>query len=385
MSYLNLQLTSEEKLLLFLCRRDFDETVRKKIGNVISNVSDWNRFADLANRHGIIALCRDNLLKTCYHRSIPGNVWAILENGYYKSLARNTFIYKSLEEISNEALRENIKIVLLKGLALEKTVYGNKGLRQMNDLDLLATPGDAMKLRDLLLNEGYTSAPMISRVYEKKMFVEGKHLPAMYKNGLSTEIHFKLFEQKRNSLTEEIIESSSMIPGTMNLFIPDAQLHFLYLIKHLDKHEKDDYSQLRLYMDLIFMIDDGDQIIDDNLYKKANDAGVLNILKEKLTFIEVLQTAINDNTKLYDIPLPDIQRLTRLLREPEKFRSGQPSALKPLKNVPGIFNKFLFITGYMLPSMNYLKYYYQCENKMIKKILAYPRWWIHIVYKFWNL
>jgi hypothetical protein len=376
---LSLQLTSEEKLLLALCRRNYDETTREKISNVISNITTWNSFAGLANRHGIIALCRDNLLKTGNHRNIPEDVWGNLENGYYKSLARNTFIYKCLEEISSIASREKIKIVLLKGLILEKTVYGNKGIRQMNDLDLLVKPDDAMKLRNLLMNEGYTSSPMISRIYEKKLFVEGKHLPAMYKNGLSAEIHIKLFEQKGNSLTEEIIESASLMPGTLNLFIPDTQLHFLYLIKHLDKHEKDDYSQLRLYMDLMFMIDEyGAQINNDNLYKKANDAGLLNILKEKLSFISLLKIAIDDISTIDD------NRLTNLVREPEKFRSAPEPALKPLKNISGFLNKALFIAGYMLPSMNYLSYYYKCENKKAQKILAYPRWWINIVHKLWN-
>ena len=64
-------------------------------------------------------------------------IWTILHTAYLKSLTNNTIIYTHLKEIVALAKKENIKIVLLKGLALEKTVYGNKGLRQLSDIDHL--------------------------------------------------------------------------------------------------------------------------------------------------------------------------------------------------------------------------------------------------------
>src|SRR5664280_884465 len=202
------QLLPEEKLLLCLCRLSFSDQQKAEICDLVKQITNWPRFVTLANEHGIIALCRHNLVTLHCDATIPEKYREILHAGYLKSLSRNTKMFELLKEVLSIAASENIKVVLLKGLALEKTIYGNSGLRQMNDLDILVRIEDAIKLRNLLLKNSFKSQPAISPLHEKILPSYGKHLPEMYKNGLSVEIHFKLFEQKGNSLTEQFIENS---------------------------------------------------------------------------------------------------------------------------------------------------------------------------------
>ena len=115
----------------------------------------------------------------------------IMHSAYLKNLSRNTFLYNQLEEIDSLAEKENIKIVLLKGAALEKTLYGNKGLRQMSDIDILVGHDKAALLRRILLKTDLNLAPLVSRFSRKNNAGFGKHLPEMYKNGIAVEIHFK--------------------------------------------------------------------------------------------------------------------------------------------------------------------------------------------------
>jgi len=230
-------LTAEEKLLISLCRPDFTEKQKLEIRDQMKEVKDWDYFVNSANEHGIIALCWYNLSETGNSNYVPQKQLRILYSSYLKNLSRNTFLTKQLEEIASLAKKENIKIVLLKGLALERTVYRNKNLRQTNDIDILVRQDKAGLLRKILLKNGYKSAPMISYFHEKIMPAYGKHLPEMYKNGIAVEIHFKLFDQKDNSLTENLLNRSVLAENEPEIYYPDPFSFFLYLVKHLDKHE----------------------------------------------------------------------------------------------------------------------------------------------------
>jgi hypothetical protein len=89
-----------------------------------------------------------------------------LRSSYLLSLSRNTYLYSSLAGITGLIKTENIKVVLLKGLALEKTLYGDKGLRQMTDIDLLVGQDDVLPIRKILIRNGFRSS-LKSPLYKK--------------------------------------------------------------------------------------------------------------------------------------------------------------------------------------------------------------------------
>ena len=79
-----------------------------------------------------------------------------------KSLSRNTFNTESLGEVLRLLNDEKIKTVLLKGMALEITVYGNAGLRQMSDVDILISRDECIRARNILIRMDYVSLPVKS-------------------------------------------------------------------------------------------------------------------------------------------------------------------------------------------------------------------------------
>jgi hypothetical protein len=55
---------------------------------------------------------------------------------------------------------------------------------------------------------------------------------------------------------------------------PSPQIFFLYLVKHLWQHEMNNESQLRLYTDLVVLIEKHyDEILNYNLLKYASKCG----------------------------------------------------------------------------------------------------------------
>ena len=152
-------LTPEERLLITLCRISLTEKQKREIGNLIKEIRDWDNFVRMSNEHGVIALCWYNINRLGKNNKIPYKISEILHSAYLKNLTRNAFLFKQLDEVALLATKYGIRIVLLKGLALEKTVYGNRGLRQMTDIDILVRKEDAALMRKILLQDG-TLLPM---------------------------------------------------------------------------------------------------------------------------------------------------------------------------------------------------------------------------------
>ncbi|MBN1621410.1 MAG: nucleotidyltransferase family protein [Endomicrobiales bacterium] len=70
-------------------------------------------------------------------------------------LVRNLLILSQLEEIIERTSRENIPILLLKGIALIETIPEYSKERVMDDMDLLVKSEDKSRVREILYSLGY--------------------------------------------------------------------------------------------------------------------------------------------------------------------------------------------------------------------------------------
>jgi len=377
-----IRLSYEERLLLSICRLEFSDQQKSEIRELLKEIRDWDHFVKLANEHGIIAMCWYNINQIGATSDIPRGSLEILHSAYLKSLMRNTFLYNHLAGVASLANENNIKIVLLKGIALEKTVYGNKGFRQMSDIDILVRKDEAASLRRILLKNGFTTAPLVSRFHEKIMPAYGKHLPEMYKKGVAVEIHFRLFDDRENHLTEELFNTAGELPGDESkVCYPEPQLHFLYLIKHLEKHEKSGFSQLRLYTDLLVLLSlYSSQIINDRLFEYAKMANLENAVADKLILLNIYWGFAIPGHLKYSVEKFKTEsvnaKFVEFLRHPGAGQDdGESESLgKLIGDVPGFINKLLLTTGHIFPSVSYIKYRYKIKTTF-GAVLYYPVRW----------
>lgn len=381
-------LTVEEKLLLSLCRMDFTEYQKSEIRQLISEISDWNHFVKLANDHGIIALVWHNINQTVKSDRVPKEINTTLHSAYIKSLAWNTYLYKNLSDILELTGKENIKVVLLKGIALEKTVYGDIGLRQMNDIDILVKKENVLRLRDILINNGFRSLPLKSPLYKYLILDIGKHIPSLIKDDCSVEIHHNLFGNQSISSTQTLI--SQTVPVKIDdheAFIPSPQLSFLYLVSHLGYHDIYEGSQLRMYADLVILLDSNfDEIINKGVISFASEGKLENQLAGKLYLLSqywgiTYPEWLTDFIRHYDHSFQTKKFLSFLHNpkgnppdEMDSDYSGQ------LSSIPGLLKKLLYITGFLLPSIKFMKRRYNLGNN-VKAVFYYPVRWIRMVWK----
>jgi hypothetical protein len=292
-------------------------------------------------------------------------------------------LYKQLERIAEHASKKRIKIVLIKGIALEKILYGNKGLRQLSDIDILVQRDDALILRNALIESGFDSLPLISPLHKRLMPYLKSHLPSLIKDGILVEIHARLYEHRGNILTEDLINNSiDPADDEETVYYPEIQMHFMYLVKHLVRHETTGIFQVKFYIDLYLLIlKYPERIINEKLLNLAVKADLKSSLLEKLVILEIFWGVVLPEwikTITWEINREkSVDKFIRFFKYPEKSKPGRRtgSSLKPLREIPGVLNKVLFTAGYIFPSMEYMRYKYGIKTNS-GALLYYPVRWI---------
>jgi len=383
----NPEIRDENKLLIQLCRLEFSFEQSEKVRSAVLSVKDWKYFTEQANAHGVGALVYYNLEKPGLLKYLPSEASVFLRDVMILSLARNTHHLAQMKEVLRLLNGAGIKSVLLKGLALEITVYGNRGIRQMTDVDVLIAGDECMKARKLLLEDGFVSLPVKSPFHNLIIEHTGKHLPSLLKGDFSFEIHHDLFGYRKHMLTKMFYDTSSGTEtGGERTCIPDPQLLFLYLVRHLHYHEMNNESQLRLYADLAVLIEKyPDKIMNTNLLGLGERAGIENILAGKLYLLRefwgiTIPGWMNDHINIrYTEAVTD--KFLFFLESPKGNRvTGRDTPYRyVIKEIPGIHRKVLFVLGDLFPSVQFMKKRYKCSGW--KAVLFYP----HRFGKLWYL
>jgi len=372
-------ISSEELLLLRLCRMSFSEEQEKMILELTGAVTDWKYFTFLAREHGIEALVYSNLERNDLLPEVEKDTVNALKESLMKSLTRNAFHTEVLYDVLRVLNNGNIQTILLKGMALELTGYGNSGLRQMTDIDILLSKRDCLKARELLEGSGFISSPVKSPLHKLIIYDTGKHLPTMYRNGAAVEIHYELFGADKTGLTMVLSDRATRTEiKDQKAYIPDIQLFFLYLIRHLWIHEINNESQLRLYTDLAVLLENHyDLIINPGLLSYASESAMSEVVAAKLEIM----------SDFWDFKFPGyINDFIEECREPRysdsfSFFLKNPKSkplftrseyyLRMIKDIPGAHRKLIFILGDLFPSLDFMKKRYKCKSAW-EALLFYP-------------
>jgi hypothetical protein len=358
----------------------------------------------LANEHGVSSLVQRNIAEAGLTGYFPPTEYQCLRNQSFKSVARNSFIMSataSAVAILNEA---GYIPILLKGTALEMTVYGGSGLRPMTDADIMLGRDECMGAWLLLQRSGYTPLPVKSWLHRMILMHIGKHLPSLIKGGFSLEIHHSLWGEKAGYLNDLIVRDSEIMvyePGSGNIYVKDSgvaydnvveagvaaekevgmsyekdsgtaleagksitvripppALHFLYLVAHLVKHESEGHSQLRLYNDLVAMLlHYGAESILSEAFVHAREVGMERMLKNKLGILSKYM-GVELPTEYRFVPDAAAEReFVTFLEKPKNNAPVNPHKAyrQSVRSIPGLHRKLLFLAGDIFPGVAFMK------------------------------
>ena len=364
-------------LLLLLSRTTFTEEERILAERGCRALTCWKLFSDLVIRHGIAALVWQNITDLGLVEAVPEQERSLLENIRFKTIARVTYITSEAAEIVAELEKEGIRALLLKGLALEHSVYGSRGLRQMSDADLLVAPEDALRAQDTLIKAGFISRPMKSSLYRHILLDLGNHLPELHRGGISVDLHHRLFGPEGTAIVRRALEKPEAISvAGRTFYILPHGIALLGLVNHLFKHEVKGEFQLRLYTDIFLLIKKHEgKIFDGNLLSDADQAGISGELRIVLTILN----------KFYGIDIPPeydalegfeqemVASFRDKLLDPgeAKTRSQKDLFLENFRSMRGVRRKLIFLTGDIFPSLEFMKNRYGCST-VLSALLHYP-------------
>lgn len=251
-------LNPEEKLLLAICRLEFTEEEKKELRFLVEQVKDWDKFVKTSNEQGIIAISAFNLKEAKLDHHVPEKQMGMLNDGLMQSMIRNAWLLERWKEVNAILTESGIKHILLKGMALEHTFYGSKGLRQMTDNDILVKREDGLRAWNLLQQHDFEPVNIKSRLHRNILTEIGKHLPTLVRDGYALEIHTRLFNEneKNSDLAKDIDEAVEIAIEGEKAFILDKKLHLDYLIEHNKDHLSASAPELRLFLDISLLKED---------------------------------------------------------------------------------------------------------------------------------
>jgi hypothetical protein len=144
----------EWRVVLSGARTLFDpEALRRS--QSLSPRLDWERVVEIAWPHRVAPI-----LYSAFGRTVPGipkRVLRRLERGYVATAARNALLFRALREILEALAAAGVPAIALKGAMLADTVYRERALRPMSDIDLLIHEQDLDLAERRLRGIGYES------------------------------------------------------------------------------------------------------------------------------------------------------------------------------------------------------------------------------------
>lgn len=367
---------SNESLFLLRCARtQVDEDDCHLIRQLCAGGLDWEWITRLALPNRVGPLLYLSLRETGLSTLVPAEAMRELENSYYLGLARSTLSQQAVREMLAGFREEGIQAILLRGLVLGETIYGDPALRPFTDIDLLIRKQDLARARKALFDLRYRSSHGIDEKY-----FERNHLHLQYvrrEGGVVTELHWALdhkytvFNVDYAEIFEEAI--SGEVAGVEALLMPPDDL-LLSLCVHLIKHcyyskyllPRPDFVQLILasgflilYCDIAEVIRrDGPDLDWDLVVHKAGRWQVESAVQPALASVVRLFNAPVLQGVLESLPAPQTGwlegKILALAVEDLKEERDESSPSHPLRKLLGLRLDLMFRPVRLLDLIRYL-------------------------------
>jgi len=202
----------------------------------------WENFGMLAEMEGVSGLLYHHLKTLGLLDVLPKSFTGSIENAYHQTKQHTLAIAAEVRALSARLEDAGIPVVALQGLSL-LSVYGDPGLRQLGDADLMVKPGHKQSLRRLLWEAGYRMpAFMYSDLFHKDGIWIDIHTHILNLERIQTRRH--LFPEDLTPMWERAMPLFDQSGG---LLILDPLDNFIALAAHALKHS---YSRLIWLSDL---------------------------------------------------------------------------------------------------------------------------------------
>ena len=142
-------------LILYCVRINLTQKEKKQIEILLEKELNWEYLTNVADQHRVLPLIYMNLVEN-FKNDIPIVIFDRLRYWYHTNTIQNKLISRELSRLQEYFLDANIPMIPFKGPTSAILIYGNIGLRQFNDLDILVHEKDYNRAQKILTELGYS-------------------------------------------------------------------------------------------------------------------------------------------------------------------------------------------------------------------------------------
>ena len=252
-----MHLTYTDQLILSSVRVHPTAADIETLDALIPLIDDWDYLSRTIIERGIGPLFFHKLSLLSNAALIPEVAKSNLQQAYFRTLSRSMVLYDAFRKVADAFGVNHIQVVALKGIHLSEWLYGDIGLRQLSDIDLLVRKEDGERCLQILTALGFRqSGDEVSHLITEKIGVV--HYPAMLLGDVSVELHIDLHNSRKPYRLDVNQIIGNAVPITLNHTpVKGMELHdlLLFLCVHLDKHFISGEVQFTGFADITNLLD----------------------------------------------------------------------------------------------------------------------------------
>ena len=155
----------ENELLICVSRPARDIAQRERVRLLLRSDLDWGYLKAMAHRHSLIPLLYYHVNAVC-PEAVPSQVLSQLRQRNDENTRQSLLLTGELLKLMDLLKAQGIQAIPFKGPTLALRAYGDVGLRQFGDLDILIHKKDVFKVKELLAGEGFKPTPELTGTQE---------------------------------------------------------------------------------------------------------------------------------------------------------------------------------------------------------------------------
>lgn len=214
-------------------------------------VEVWDQVLDALAPHDVAPFLYSRVRSTAQWAGLPPSVQANWRQAFQTHSVRSYLMENELCQIAAALHAADVPVVLLKGAALGRLVYGSPAERPVNDLDLLVPAAAVDAARDVLVTRAYRPQGLFwlgrwQRRYRAELPMVCQ---AADRRRLLVELHWSLLELPyyiERLPMRDVWQSALPAPGVPGALVPDGATLLLHGCAHQMMHHSQDRRLLWL-------------------------------------------------------------------------------------------------------------------------------------------
>lgn len=373
------QITPEQKFVFALSSNILDMAQIESIKTLLNSGLNWKQVCEFSIAQGVASHVYNSIQKLNNELHFGAANFDMLKPLFYANSSHNVYLLHELKKLIQRIAETEIEFALIKGFALQSSIYDTIAIRQMGDFDFFILQKNAWKLFDFLKKQGFAQSDEFISNWHQKHFSEiGKHLPDLTNGVYKIDILPELIRNNEpfNKAAWDNLISKDLDGVNIRTLSPDFNLH--YLCYHLEQHYTEDGIHLGLYCDIAEVIKkysqeiDWDKFVGDIEKFKVSANQYRHILITEQFLFVCLPPILKKFLEQFNLQHV-INEFFEALEKPLKTSDAKHHhyKLNMVKQIKGFKNKISFLSGELFPQKEFMKKRYKIKNEKLI-YLHYP-------------